>query len=351
MQQNAAITGWGWHSPETVLTNADIEDRVETTDAWIRSRTGIHERRVAGPGETTASMGARAAAQALEEAQLDPRELDLIICATTTPDYLLPATACLIQHQLGAHNAGAFDMNAACSGFLYGLAAGSQFIQAGTCRRVLVVAGETLSRFVNWDDRNTCILFGDGAGAVVLEATTQTAGVLSIVLGSRGDSERLLSIEGGGCARPASAETLAEGAHLIRMRGNEVFKLAVRTMAQAARDALDRARLTLDDIRAIIPHQANSRIITATQEMLGVPPERMFVNIDRHGNTGACSVPIAMGEYLRQSPAEAGDHLLLVAFGGGLTWSAAVLRWADIPAVRRERRQSLEGRKLTARAR
>jgi 3-oxoacyl-[acyl-carrier-protein] synthase-3 len=341
MEDNAAITGWGWYSPEKVLTNQDLETLVGTSDEWIRTRTGICERRIAAAGETTATMSVRAARQALDEAQLSPHDLDLIICATTTPDHLLPATACLIQQELGADRAGAFDLNAACSGFLYGLATGSQFIQAGTCRRVLVVAGETLSRFVNWQDRSTCILFGDGAGAVVLEATTQPAGVLSTVLGSRGDVERMLVIPAGGSAVPASAATVSENAHTMRMRGNEVFKLAIRSMVQAARDALDRAGLTLADVRAFIPHQANQRILTAACESLGLPPERMFVNVERHGNTGACSIPIALGEFLQTEQLEAGDHLLMVAFGGGLTWGAAVVRWADIPAVLRERDQRL----------
>src|SRR5882724_11200502 len=226
MQINAAITGWGWHSPERVLTNHDIEELVQTSDAWIRSRTGISERRIAGPGETTSSMCVLAAQKALAEARLSARDIDLVICATTTPDYLLPATACLIQNKVGADNAGAFDLNTACSGFLYALSVGSQFLHAGTCKRVLITAGEVLTRFTNWEDRNTCILFGDGAAAVVLEATTQDAGVLSTVLGSRGDVDGLLTIEGGGCARPATAQTVANKDHLIRMRGNEVFKMA-----------------------------------------------------------------------------------------------------------------------------
>jgi 3-oxoacyl-[acyl-carrier-protein] synthase-3 len=337
MQSNAAITGWGWYSPERVLTNQDLEKLVKTSDEWIRTRTGIVERRLAGPGETTASMCLLASQQALVQAQLSPRDLDLVICGTTTPDYLLPATACLIQQRLGAERAGAFDLNAACSGFLYALSVGSQFIHAGTCKRVLVTAGEVLSKFTNWEDRGTCVLFGDGAASVVLEATAQPAGVLSTVLGSRGDLDGLLTIEAGGSARPASAQTVANKEHLIRMRGNEVFKMAVRNMAQACQEALARASLALGDIRAVIPHQANHRILLATQEALGLSPGQMFVNIDRHGNTGASSLPIALGEYLQQHPAEAGDNFLLVAFGGGLTWAAAVVRWADIPAIRLER--------------
>jgi 3-oxoacyl-[acyl-carrier-protein] synthase-3 len=337
MSVNAAISGWGWFSPTRVLTNRDLEALIDTNDEWIRSRTGVAERRLAGPDDTTASMGLRAARQALAEARLAPGDLDLVICTTTTPDYLLPATACLIQQQLGADRAGAFDVNAACSGFVYALSIGSQFIQAGTCKRVLVVASETLSRFTNWRDRGTCILFGDGAAAVVLEATSQPAGVLSTVLGSRGDVDKMLVIEAGGSARPATAETVAAGEHFIRMRGNEVFKMAVRNMAQAAQEALAKAGLTLRDVRAVIPHQANQRIIAATQQALGIDAGRVFLNVARHGNTGAASVPIALGEYLRANPAEAGENFLMVAFGGGLTWGAAVLRWADLAALRLER--------------
>jgi len=337
MPHRAAVTGWGWYSPTQVLSNHDLEKLVDTNDAWITSRTGIRERRIAAAGETTSSMATIAARQALAEAELQPDELDLIICATTTPDQLIPATACLIQRNLGAHRAGAFDLNTACTGFIYGLATGAQFIQGGGAKRILVVAGETLSRFMNWEDRSTCILFGDGAAAVVLEATTQQSGVLSTVLGSRGDIEQMLTIEAGGCARPASTETIAQKAHCVRMRGNEIFKMAVRNMAQSAQQALAKAGLTTNDIRAVIPHQANERILIATRDAIGISEDRMFMNIDRHGNTGASSIPIALGEFLQSTPVDVGDHLLLVSFGGGLTWGAAVLRWADIPAVKLER--------------
>jgi 3-oxoacyl-[acyl-carrier-protein] synthase III len=340
MDYKAAVTGWGWYSPAQVLSNQDLEKLVDTNDDWIQSRTGIRERRIAAPGETTSSMATIAAKQALEEAELAAGDLDLIICATTTPDHLVPATACLIQHNLGADRAAAFDLNTACTGFLYALAAGTQFIQGGGAKRILIVAGETLSRFTNWEDRATCILFGDGAAAVILEATTHAAGVLSTVLGSRGDVEQMLIIEAGGSARPASAETVAEKAHCVRMRGNEIFKMAVRSMAQSAQEALAKAGLTIGDIRAVIPHQANHRIVTATQDALGVSDERMFINIDRYGNTGASSIPIALGEFLQANSIDVGEHLLLVAFGGGLTWGATVLRWADIPAVKLERRES-----------
>jgi 3-oxoacyl-[acyl-carrier-protein] synthase-3 len=338
---HAAITGWGSYSPSRVLTNQDLAQLVDTNDEWIRSRTGISERHIAGPGESTSTMGVIAAQQALDQAQLAPRDVDLVLCATTTPDHLLPATACLIQQQIGCTRAGAMDINAACSGFVYGLAVASQFIQGGAARRVLLITSETLTRFVNWQDRNTCVLFGDGAGAVVLEATPQRTGILSVALGSRGDVERMLVIEAGGSAVPATAETVAQKAHFMRMKGNEVFKMAVRNMTATAQEALAKAELKLDDICAVIPHQANLRILTATQEALNLPPEKMFINVDRFGNTGAASIALALGEYLQVRPAHVGDHFLLVAFGGGLTWGACVLRWADVAAIVQERAKKL----------
>jgi 3-oxoacyl-[acyl-carrier-protein] synthase-3 len=329
----AAITGWGHETPRRVLTNRELANWVDTSDEWVRTRTGITERRIAGPGETTSSMCVRAARRALEQARLSPRDLDLVICATTTPDQPLPATACLVQQRLGADRAGAFDLNTACTGFVYALITGAQFIQAGTYRRVLVTAGETLSRFLNWKDRDTCVLFGDGAGAVVLEASAARCGVLSTVLGSQGDVGETLTIRGGGSARPATAETLAAGEHWVTMRGGEVFRLAVRGMGRAARQALEQARVAATGLRQVIPHQANTRIIAATREALGLPMEKVFINIERYGNTGAASVAIALSEYLSQGPPEPGADLLLVSFGGGLTWAAAVLRWADVAAL------------------
>lgn len=337
MRKNAAITGWGYYVPEQVLTNQDLQRMVATSDEWIQTRTGISERRVASTEETTSVMCTRAGRLALERARLSACDLDLVICATTTPDHLLPGTACLVQRRLAADGAGAFDINSACTGFLSAFAVGSQFIQSGTCQRVLVVAGETLSRFMNYQDRTTCVLFGDGAAAAVLEATDQDAGVMSIVLGARGDIEHVLAIEAGGSARPASPDTVAAGEHFVRMQGNELFKMAVRAMAQAARQALGKAGLPMSAIHRVIPHQANSRIISATQEALKLDSERLVVNVDRYGNTGATSVPIALAEFLDHGPIDVGHHLLMVAFGGGLTWAATVLRWADIPQIQQER--------------
>jgi 3-oxoacyl-[acyl-carrier-protein] synthase III len=339
MPRYAALTGWGLHVPEKVLTNQDLESLVDTSDEWIRTRTGIVERRVAGPNDSVAGMATAAARQALARARTSPEELDLIISATTAPDQLLPATSCIVQHDLGATKAGVFDLNSACTGFLSAVVVGTQFIQAGTFARVLVVAGEMLTRFVNWKDRNTCVLFGDGAGAVVLEATDQECGVLSTVMGCQGDVAMMLSIEGGCAAKPASAETLAAGDHFIRMRGPDVFKQAVRSMASASKKALAKLGLTGRDVRMVIPHQANGRILSATRDALHLPEEKVFVNLDRYGNTGAASLPIALCEYLESGPVAPGDNLLFVAFGGGLTWASAVVRWADVGAIVGDRPQ------------
>ncbi len=340
MRKYAAITGWGSYLPERVLRNQELQDTVDSSDEWIRARTGIRERRIAAPAETTSSMCAIAAQRALECSRSSSADIELVICATTTPDHMLPPTACIVQQRIGAEQAGTFDLNAACTGFVHALVVGSQFIQAGTYRRVMVVAGETLSRFVNWNDRSTCILFGDGAGAVVLEATSQPCGIVSSVLGCRADMEHHLAIEAGGCARPASAASIAAGDHFITMRGNEVYKFAVRSMVQATREALTRAALTIADVRMVLPHQANLRILDASQAALDLPSEKLFVNLDRYGNTGAASVAIALSEFLTTTAVEAGDNLLLVAFGGGLTWASAALRCADVKAVIAQRGNS-----------
>jgi 3-oxoacyl-[acyl-carrier-protein] synthase-3 len=333
MLRYAAITGWGHSLPERVVTNKDLEARIATSDEWIHSRTGIRERRIAGPGETTSSLCTAAARRALACANLPAAQLDLVICASTTPDHLLPNTGSVIQQRLGATHAGAFDINAACSGFLYALATGSQFIRTGALSRVLVVGGETLSRFTNWEDRGTCVLFGDGAGAVVLEGTERECGVMSTVLGSRGDLEHLLAIEAGASAKPATADTLAGGEHFITMRGGDIFRLAVRSMSRAGREALTKAGLDLPDVRAVIPHQANVRILRSTQEALGLPWEKFVVNLDRYGNTGAASIPLALSEFLTAGDVRPGENLLMASFGGGLTWASAVVRWGDVAAI------------------
>lgn len=327
MNFRAALTGWGHCLPATVLTNKDLANRIHTTDEWIHARTGIRERRIAGPGETTSALCTAAGQRALERAGLDAADIDLVICATTTPDQLLPATGCIVRERLGAINAGAFDLNSACTGFTTAFITAAQFIQAGGCRRVLVVAGDTLSRFVDWQDCGTCILFGDGAGAAVLEADEQEGGVLSIALGCQGDLDNLLAIELPG-----------PEASYIRMQGNEIFRLAIRAMSQAANQALARASISAEKIDRVIAHQANLRILRKTQQAIQVPDARMFVNVDRYGNTGAASVAIALSELAESDPPSPGNHVLLVAFGGGLTWAAAVFRWADVTAVAARRR-------------
>jgi 3-oxoacyl-[acyl-carrier-protein] synthase-3 len=323
----AAIAGWGKYLPQRVLTNADLERMVDTSDEWIRTRTGILERRIAGDGESSATMAVQAARQALERANLSPFALDLIIVATATPDYLFPATACLVQDALGAIHAGAFDMEAACSGFLYAVVVGTQFIRAGTCENVLVVASETLSRITNWKDRNTCVLFGDGAGAVVLRATRRERGLLASTLGAYGAGADLLILPAGGSAHPPSLDTVNGNQHYIQMKGNEVFRFAVRMMGQASQEVLEKAGLTIDDVALFIPHQANLRIIQAVGERLGLPEERVYVNLPRYGNVSAATIPIALCEAAEEGRLKDGDIVLAAAFGAGLTWAAAAFSW------------------------
>jgi 3-oxoacyl-[acyl-carrier-protein] synthase-3 len=324
----AALTGWGMSVPERVLSNADLERFVDTSDEWIVTRTGIRERRVVGPGETTVSLGVQAARQALERAGVDPRQIDMLIVATSTPDQPMPSAACMMLTELGAVRAGPMDVNAACAGFAYGLAVGTQFVRAGTSKTVLVVGADTLSRFLNYKDRNTCILFGDGAGAVVLQASAEPTGVLSIDLGALPGTEELLEIPGGGSAQPASAQTVAGGLHYMTMQGREVFKYAVRAMGESALKVVADAGLTPDQIDLLIAHQANLRIIEAMAKRLELPMERVFVNIERYGNTSAASIPIAICEAHAAGKLQPGDHLAITAFGGGLTWGSALIRWS-----------------------
>jgi len=324
MTVRAALTGWGHYLPASVVTNQDLASIMETSDDWIQARTGIRERRVAGSGETTSSMCTAAGLRALKRANLAAADLDLVICATTTPDQLLPAAGCLVREGLGAVNAGAFDLNSACTGFVSAFIAAAQFIQAGTCRRVLAVAGETLSRFVNWKDRTTSVLFGDGAAAAILEADESEGGVLSAVIGCQGDVQGLLTIKG---------DDAAAISPYIRMQGNEVFRLAIRGMRRAADQAIAKANLSVADIDKVIAHQANRRIIQRTCEDLGLTADKMFINVDRYGNTGAASVAIALSEFADAESPQPGTNVLLVAFGGGLTWAATVIRWPDVAAL------------------
>ncbi len=327
MARYAQIVGWGMYVPSEILTNDDLSSMVDTSDDWIRARTGIVERRIAAPKETTATMAIRAAQAALRVANVNPARLDLIIVATATPDYPFPATACLVQDALGATRAGAFDLSAGCTGFVYGLAVGSQMIISGAYDQVLVIGAETLSRIVNWTDRNTCVLFGDGAGAVLLQASAVPGGVLSTVLGSDGSGGDLLMLPAGGSRHPASAETVAQGLHYIQMNGREIFRFATRVMAKAARQALAEANVDLEDISLFISHQANGRIIQSAAKSLKLPPEKVFVNLDRYGNTSSASVPIALCEAIEQGRVKRDDHLVIVGFGAGLTWAAVVVKW------------------------
>jgi len=323
----AAITGTGASVPERVLTNADLERMVDTSDEWITTRTGIRERRVAGESETLSKFAVEAGRQALEAAGLAAQELDLVICATVTPDRPVPATACTIQHQLGASHAAAFDMAAGCSGFIYALAVADQFVRAGTYRHVLVIGAELLSKFVDWKDRSTCIIFADGAGAVLVSRRQGGGGLLGFSLHSDGSQADFIHVPAGGTLMPASEATVRERQHYIRMKGNETFKIAVRSLEEVSREVLQACGLTAADIALVVPHQANRRIIDAVGSRLGLPPERVYVNIERYGNTSAASIPIALDEAVRRGLVHPGDRLLFAAFGAGLTWAAAVVEW------------------------
>ncbi len=323
----AHITGWGMAVPEPVLTNDDLSKIVETNDQWIRERTGIRERRIARASDFPSTLAVDASFKALEVAGLAPSELDLIICSTSTPEYLFPATACLIQDQLGATKAGAFDLLAACSGFIFGLNMAAQSIRSGSIKNALVIGTETLSRFVNWQDRSTCILFGDGAGAFVLQARETPGGVLSAVMHSDGSGGDLLTLPAGGSRYPATEATVREGRHYIYMDGNEVFRFATKVMAQATEEVLKSAKLNKEDINWIVPHQANIRIINAAARGLKLPMERFVVNLDRYGNTSTASIPIATVEAVQKGMIKPGDKLVFVGFGAGLTWGALAAEW------------------------
>jgi 3-oxoacyl-[acyl-carrier-protein] synthase-3 len=321
-----ALRGTGSCLPVRVVTNAEFEKTLDTSDEWIQSRTGIRERRIAGPGETTASMGLAAARKALQAADLGPRDIDLIVCATVTPEMMFPSTACFIQAGLGCRTIGAFDLLAACSGFVYALAAGSQFIQSGTYRNVLVIGAETLSRIADTTDRGSCILFGDGAGAAVLSATDEPGrGLHYFRLYADGSHPELLHMPGGGSRFPASAQTVANRMHCIKLNGREIYKFAVTRLQELIQEAMADCCLTIDDVALVIPHQVNQRIIDSAVRHMNFPPEKVMGNLDRYGNTSAASVPIALDEAMRTGRAGPGDKVLLVAFGGGLTWASAVL--------------------------
>ncbi|MCX6891639.1 MAG: ketoacyl-ACP synthase III [Verrucomicrobia bacterium] len=325
--RSCSISGVGSYVPERILTNADLEKLVDTTDEWITSRTGIKERRQAAKDEFTSDMGARAALSAMQKAGVTAEQIDLIILATITPDMPFPSTACLIQRKIGAHRAAGFDLEAACSGFIYGLEIGQQFIMSRTYDTVLVIGAEKLSSIVDWKDRNTCVLFGDGAGAAVLQNRPNSHGLLTAVMGADGRKADLLFMAGGGSRCPATAESVAARQHYLRMEGKETFKNAVQAMQTAAKEALRRCELDISRIKCIIPHQANQRIVDAVGERLGAKPEQLFVNLHKYGNTSAASVAIALDEAVTSGRVQRGDLILMVVFGAGLTWGAAVIEW------------------------
>jgi 3-oxoacyl-[acyl-carrier-protein] synthase-3 len=327
VMMRSRIGGTGSAVPEKTLTNFDLEKIVDTSDEWITARTGIRERRIAVEGEFTSTFATRAAEQALLMAGVRPEEIDIIVVATVTPDFPFPATACIVQHNLGAVKAAAFDISAACSGFLYGLSIADKFIKTGAARKALVIGAEVLSRIVDWSDRNTCVLFGDGAGAVVLEAAEGEKGILSTHVHSDGAYWELLIQPGCGSRNPAGQKTLDEKLMFLRMQGNEVFKLAVRAMEDAANEALTTNSLTTADINLFIPHQANRRIIDAIGKRLKLTEEQVFINLERYGNTSAASIPIALDEANRSGRIKDDDILVFDSFGGGLTWAATMVRW------------------------
>ena len=321
------VFGTGSYAPETVLTNQDLEKMVETSDDWIVERTGIRERRIADKETASSDMAFEAAKKALKAASLRPSQLDLIVVATITPDMMFPATACILQAKLGARKAIAFDISAACSGFIFALAAADNFIKSGLYKNALVVGAETLSKITDWTDRKTCVIFGDGAGAVVIGPSENECGIYSAHLHTNGKQGDLLYIPGGGSRHPVSPHSIESRMHFIKMRGNETFKIAVRALEEVVNEALDANGLKASDIDMVVPHQANLRIIQATAKRLGIPMEKVVVTIDRYGNTSAASIPIAIDEAVRDGRIAPGKNVILEAFGGGLSWASALIKW------------------------
>jgi 3-oxoacyl-[acyl-carrier-protein] synthase III len=325
------IAGTGSYVPERVLTNADLEKMVDTSDEWIVSRTGIRERRIAAPGEATSHMATKAAERAIEAAGVSATDIDLIIVATITPDTFFPSTACHVQRNLGAVRAVAFDVSAACAGFLYAMQIARHFINSGNRRTALIIGADKLSGIVNWSDRNTCVLFGDGAGAAILTSKNpddgDPSGLLSSIMASDGRLTDILSVPGGGSAIPITPENAGERLNTIHMQGREVFKAAVKHTLEACETAIERAGLTPKDITFMIPHQANIRIVDAIRDRLGLPPERAFLNLHKYGNTSGAAIAIALDESARSGAMKKGDNVLLVAFGAGFAWAASVIRW------------------------
>ncbi len=325
--RTVSIIGTGSYVPKKVLTNAELEKMVETSDEWIVTRTGIRERRIADDDEFTSHMAAKAAKQAMKQARVSAKEIDLIIVATVTPDTMFPATACHVQRLIGAKKAACFDLSAACSGFLYAVEVAQQFIANHTYNTILVIGADKLSSIVNWKDRNTCVLFGDGAGAAILRYRAGSHGVITTYMASNGDQADILHMPGGGCALPITVENVDKHLNTLHMNGRETFKQAVLSMGSAATKALEQAQLTADDLTCIIPHQANMRIIEALADRLKIPLEKFHVNLDRYGNTSAAAVAIALDEANRAGRFQVGDYILLVVFGGGLTYASSVIQW------------------------
>jgi 3-oxoacyl-[acyl-carrier-protein] synthase-3 len=326
-KRSVSIIGTGSYLPERVLTNAELAKMVDTSDEWITTRTGIKERRIAAKNEYTSDMAAKAAMAAIEQANITPDEIDLIIVATVSPDMFFPATACFVQRIIGAKRAACFDVSAACSGFLYAVEIAQQFITSSTYNTVLVIGADKLSNLVDWTDRNTCVLFGDGAGAAVLRSRAGSHGVITTYMGSDGDYADILSMPGGGCRFPITKENVDQRLNTIKMSGKEVYKQAVNAMLTAAKVALEQSGLKTEDLACIIPHQANMRIIEAIAERMHVPVDRFFVNLNRYGNTSAAAIAIALDEANRTGRMKIGDYVLLLVFGGGLTWASSVVQW------------------------
>jgi len=324
---SAVITGTGMSVPERIVTNQDLEKIVDTSDEWIRTRTGIRERRVAADGDKLSDYCYDAARAAMDAAGIAPEQVGLIIVATVTPDHPIPSTACILQHRLGCKNAAAFDMQAGCSGFIYAQSVAKQFVVSGRCKHVLVIGAELLSKFLDWEDRTTCVIFADGAGAVVMSEGELPRGGLSSEMHTDGGMSDFITLPAGGSALPPTEETVRGKKHFIQMRGNETFKMAVRSIVGVCNEVLKNAGLQSGDVDWFIPHQANQRIITAVGKLLGITDDRCYVNIDRFGNTSAASIPIALDELVRAGKIRPGQIVLMGAFGAGLTWAASVVRW------------------------
>jgi 3-oxoacyl-[acyl-carrier-protein] synthase-3 len=322
------ISGWGKYLPARIMPNTELAEMVDTSDEWIRARTGIGERRIAAPEETTCSLAVHAARAALDRAGVAGEDLDMVLVATCTPDYSnMPATASLVQHALGAQRAAAVDMNAVCSGFIYALATGSQFIATGAYQNVLVIGAEVFTRILDWQDRSTCVLFGDGAGAVLLQPTAEPGGLLSFVLGSDGAGACSLFVPAGGSRQPASAESVAAREHYVKMMGRDVFRFATRVLPESVVQALAKAEMTTDDIDVLIPHQANTRIIDHAVRRLAVEPSMVFSNVERYGNTSAASIPVALCEAIEEDLVKPGSTVVMSGFGAGLSWGTVVWKW------------------------